>query len=226
MQHTSRHRATQERLPLKHAGGFKICHGTAAWPRLTRHQFKPIFKVARKVLLASKDPVILAQLEAASWEWAAFDSSVPFHHWPNLTPIQKSQALIAWILEQGQQPRTSKCASWRQKRFKPTDVLAAAIAGDLYTTYGQHTLRTPYARAVNIGRSVWFLLHPVYREFEQDNGHGLIRVKKVKLNRMVQIYSRTACQRIEQATTLEYGKEFLSKYGSQIAHQVMSSTYC
>ncbi|MDK2745534.1 MAG: hypothetical protein NDI90_21740 [Nitrospira sp. BO4] len=193
---------------LQRAGGFQICDGGPGFKLVKRRTMQKWRKAVKQVLLSARknDPAIEKMILDCATEWGTY-SCPDYQSWSSLTPLEKQQALFAWIL--------------RQKQRSTVEILVAGIAGDLYTTYGPQALKTPYARAVNIGRSVWFRLRQEYRTYEHDSGHGSTRIKHICITRKVRIRSRNACQRIEVNLVKHGMKEFVKRYGDAIASRLL-----
>lgn len=193
---------------IQPAGGFVIADGGPGFKlvrcRALQRYRKPIKKFLISKRARKKDPRIEKMLLDLSAEIATYDCP-PFHHWPNLTPIEKQQALFKWIIKQG--------------RYAVVDLIAAGLAGDFYTTYGPQTLKSPYARAVNIGRAVWYLLKREYKDFAHDNGHGQITTRKIWINKKVRMRSRYAAQRIE-ACIKKHAGFILEEYGQELWNRI------
>ncbi|MBX3301582.1 MAG: hypothetical protein KF693_05140 [Nitrospira sp.] len=202
-----------QRKRLKPAGGFQICDGGPGFKLVKRRTMQKWRKAVKEVMLNKRgrvrkhDPAIEQMLLDCATEWATY-ACPAYQSWPSLTPLQKQQALFAWIL--------------RQKRRTALDILVAGIAGDLYTTYGPQPLKTPYARAVNVGRSVWFLLRAEFKDYTHDDGHGSITVQRVCITKKVRLRSRNAAQRIERAIR-KHAAWFIERYGYAIASELVPS---
>lgn len=203
------------RLTPQHAGNYRICSGSPAYPNLTVPQRKPWITAVRRHLrrrIKANDPLVLAMLRESASEWATFEAT-PFHHFGTQRPIGKAQALIAHLLKQG---RT------------PLDILSVAIATILISEHGNipRPPKLPYFRAIQVGLAVRWLIKPVFKYYDrEDQRTGLIVTTKVNVSAPVRMRSRNACQRLE-IIIRKHSSEFLSKYGGQIAHQVVSSISC
>ncbi|MDK2742109.1 MAG: hypothetical protein NDI90_04285 [Nitrospira sp. BO4] len=139
---------------------------------------------------------------AAEWETYACPE---YQAWPSLTPLEKQQALFAWIL--------------RQKGRKALDILVAGIAGHLHFVFTPQKRRDSYARAVTVGRSIWFLLRQEYRTYERDSGHGSITLQHVCITKKVRLRSRNAAQRIEAAIRKQAGW-FMEEYHGRLVEEL------
>ncbi|MDK2744307.1 MAG: hypothetical protein NDI90_15475 [Nitrospira sp. BO4] len=208
------------KLRLRRAGGFPICDGSKQYPALRRRWIKPWRKTVSKFIaerVKAGDESVMKMIQDLTCEIQTYEQR-NFNEWANLTPLSKQQALFRWILDQ---------AKWKKHyRFTAADILAAGIAGDVWTTYGpEPQLRTPYARAANIGHSVRFLLATEWRDYERDNGHGMVTLLRINLTKKVRMRSRNACQRIEAAIKKHAGW-FIQKYGNEISQRIQRSQLC
>jgi len=198
---------TYRKPPLRYAGGFRVTDGGYDFHLVRRRTIQKWRKAVKQVLLSAKkkDPAIEKMILDCATEWATY-ACPGYQSWPSLTPLEKQQALFAWIL--------------RQKKRSALDILVAGIAGDLYSTYCPQSRNDSYARAVNIGRSVWILLRPVYRTYHHDSGHGTTRIEHICITKKIRMRSRNAAQRIERAIKKHAGG-FIEEYGYAIASRLL-----
>lgn len=197
-----------QKKTLKPAGGFQICDGGPGFKHAKRRTIQKWRKTVRTVLLnktvRKRDRAIEKMILECETEWATY-ACAEYQSWSSLTPLLKQQALFGWIL--------------RQKRRKAIDILASGIAGDLYTTYGPQALKSPYARAVNVARFIYFLFRFEYRDYIHDNGHGTTTTEHVCITKNVRLRSRNACQRIEAAIRKQAGW-FMEEYHGRLVEEL------
>lgn len=195
---------------LRRAGGWNVVDGGYDFRLVRRRTIQKWRTAVKKVLLNNSrrknDPAIEKMVLDCATEWATY-ACPDYQAWPSLTPLEKQQALFAWIL--------------RQKKRSAIDVLVAGIAGALYHEFNPQSRHDDYARAVNIGRSVWILLRPVYRTYHHDSGHGTIRIEHLCITKKIRMRSRYAAQRIEQAIKKHAGW-FIKKYGHEVVCNVLN----
>lgn len=201
---------------LRSAGGFSVCDGGPGFYLVKRNTIGPWRKAVKQLLLNKQvrknDSSIEKMILDAATEWSTYERPT-YNQWTQLTPEGKQQALFAWILYQ-------RTKTWK-RQHKAIDILAAGIAGDLYTTYCPQQRNDSYARAANIGRSVWILLRREWRTYEQDSSYGTTRLQHVWINRNVRLRSRYAAQRVEAAVK-KYADVFIEKYGATVASKVLN----
>lgn len=207
---------------LRPAGGYVICAGCREFPNLSRQELRPWRKAVRSFILRKVkqgDADVIAMIREAECYWLTFECK-PFNHWAALSPVQKSEMLIAHILRQGREKPPSKGNPWVRRRYTALDILVNSIAADLWVTYGPSKLKSPYYRAVSIGRSVWFLLRAEFREYTREHNDGTTSVQRICITKKVRMRSRYACQRVEAALVKQGLRLFVEKYGYQIALKV------
>lgn len=175
---------------LQRAGGFNACDGhpvlfRRAWPT----QLRPWRIAVKKLLtqLQQTDPRIDEMVTSATTEWLTYEQPA-YSQWTSLTPLQKQQALFAWIFNQ----KTPTGKSW-----SVLEILSAGLAGLLWWEHHVQPRHDAYTRAVDCARAVRFLLRTERRYYESDDGHGMVRKREVWINQHVQIRSRNAAQKIE-----------------------------
>lgn len=210
-----------QRPKLRPAGGYVIGDGCREFPNLQRRDLKPWRKAVQSLILhkvKQGDPEVIAMIREAECEWLTYQCK-PFHHWTNCTPLQKSQTLIAWILEQGREKKSGY--GWSRRRHTALDILINGIAADLWVTYGSSKLKSPYYRAVSVGRSVRFLLRAVFKEYTREDRYGFTTIERLCITRKVRLRSRYACQRLE-TNIRRHAEWFIRKSGSEIASTVLS----
>jgi hypothetical protein len=209
-----------QRPRLRPAGGYQIGDGCREFPNLQRRELTPWRKAVRSVILRKVkqgDAEVIAMIREAECEWLTYECQ-PFHHWSNCTPLGKSQTLIAWILKQGREKKSGY--GWSRRRHTALDILINGIAADLWVTYGPSKLKSPYYRAVSVGRSVWFLLRAVFKEYTREDRYGLITIERRCITKKVRLRSRYACQRLEAAIR-KHAEWFIDKYGYTIASRLL-----
>lgn len=188
---------TTQRKRLKPAGGYPIVDGCAEFPNVERRDLRSWRNAVRRFIVRKVkqgDAEVIAMIREAECEWLTFECQ-PFHHWTNCTPLGKAQTLIAWILRQGREKKSGY--GWNRRRHTTLDILVNGIAADLWVTHGPSKLKSPYYRAVQIGRAVRFLLLAEFREYEQDHTNGLVTLSRIKITQKIRMRSRNACQRLE-----------------------------
>jgi hypothetical protein len=208
--------SSPERKPkLHHAGGFRITGGhPTLFPLIRRYRARYLRRLIKnhiKSLVKAGDAATIQMLSDFQSEILTYPR-YEYASWTDLTPLEKQQALFTWIIAQAQRKQNHK--------YSHLDILAAGLAGLVHNSHRpEGQLRTPYARAVDCGRSIWFLLKPEFKEYEHEDGHGNIRVERVEINRRVRLRSRNAAQRME-AAVMKYAGEFLEKYSQDISHEI------
>lgn len=220
--------STLKKQPLRPAGGYVIADGCKATPNLKYRERKPWLKAVRSFLkrkVKAGDAEVIRMLTDAESEWLTFEAK-PFHHWPTLTPTQKVQMLLAHILRQGREPKPTQSFvwghGWERRRITTLDILAVGIAADLQVTYGNVPLRSPYYRAVQIGRAVRHLLNPEVRTYErEDMRTGEIVKTRVRLTKPVRVRSRAFCQRLER-NLKSHAAWFIERCGAGLAVKVLT----
>lgn len=202
---------------LRSAGGFSVCDGGPGFYLVKRNTIGPWRKAVKQLLLNKQvrknDPRIERMLTDAATEWSTYERPA-YNQWTQLTPEGKQQALFAWILYQ-------RTKTWK-RQHKPIDILAAGIAGDLYSTYCPQQRNDSYARAANIGRSVWILLRREWRTYEHNSNYGSTRLQHVWINENVRLRSRYAAQRIEAAIRKHAGW-FMEEYHGRLAMELQKA---
>ncbi len=197
---------------LRPAGGFQISQGhPTQFPLIRRARARYLRRLIKQFILSkvkAKDKAtiqMLSDFQAEILTYPRYD----YASWTDLTPLEKQQALFSWIIDQASRMRGHK--------YSHLDVLVAGLAGLMHNSLRpEHQLHTPYARAVDCGRSIWFLLKPEFKDYEHEDGHGNTRVERVEINRRVRLRSRNAAQRME-ACVMRYAGEFLEKYSQDFA---------
>jgi len=171
--------------------------------QLFSHGAKP----SRQSLSATRPQPLL---NTAQLEWNSY-STPDYQSWTSLTPLLKSQSLIGWILKQ----ETPK----RKEKWSVIDILAAGIAGDLHFKLKPQARHDSYAHAVSVALPVYYLLRKEFRTYEHDNGHGVITLKRVWINKKVRLRSRYAAQRIH-AEIMRHAGEFMEKYEGELVKEL------
>lgn len=196
---------------LHYAGGFNIVGGhPTLFPFMKRGKASYVRahvkqRITQLVQAGDQETILmLSEFEAEILTYSRYEYS----QWTSLKPLEKQQALTTWIIAQGKRKR--------QFKYSHVDILAAGVAGLLYNSLRpEGQLKTPYARAVDCARAVFYLFRPERRTYEHDNGHGLVTRRSVWINKKVQLRSRFAAQRIEK-TTLRYAGQFMERYAAEI----------
>ncbi len=197
------------------AGAWNVVDGGYDFRLFKRRQIQRYRNSVQHVLNSARthDPRIAEMLTEAACEWNAYDASVPFHHWPSLTPLEKSQALIAWILKQKK----------RTKYKTAEDVLVAGIAGSIHWKVNVQKRHDNYSRAVSCARSVWIILAPIWKTYDRHSGqqHGITQVQRLCITKKVRMRSRYCCQRVE-ADIMAHAGWFLDEYEAEIMNRITS----
>lgn len=198
-----------QKSTLRPAGGFQITEGGPSFSLVKRRIMQKWRTVVKKVILNKRakkrrDLRVEHMLFACALEWNTY-ACPDYQAWPSLTPLEKQQALFAWIL--------------RQKGKSAVDIIASGIAGDLYNTLKPQPRHDAYAHAVSVARPIWFLLRREWRTYEHDNGHGVVTTKKVWINKKVRLRSRNACQRIEAAIRV-HCNWFMREYHEKLVKEL------
>lgn len=208
------------------AGGYRIAEGCRRYPNFRPGQRRPWFhavkRLMKKKLKTGDQDTQLMLMDAAS-EFLTFEAT-PMHHHRG-TPLSKAQSLIANILKQGQAPVDPSQKAWRRSRYTTLDILSAAMAADLMVYHLDKTpLRTPYYRAVQIGKALRGLLRTEVKVYEQESMRFPGRVVKTVVKHRPRLRSRYACQRLQQLTEKHYGP-FMERYGAGIASKVLTAQF-
>lgn len=207
-----------------HAGGYQIVQGCARYPNFKNSQRKPWIRATKAFLVR--------QLLAGDWDTCLLVrqahqelgmlSARPMSNRGG-TPLERAQAIIGNIVKQGKAPVIPGSGTWKRRRFTPLDIVIAALATDIMYRHWEGTpLRTPYYRAVQIGKAIHYLLRHEVRVYEVEDGHGGIR--RTVLKQRIGLSSRNVCQRLQQLTEKIYG-EYMAKHGSSIASHVLNATH-
>lgn len=192
--------------PLRYAGGFRVTEGGYDFRLVRRRPMQKWRKAVKQVLVNARkrDPAIEKMILDCAAEWSTY-SCREYQSWPSLTPLEKQQALFAWIL--------------KQKKRSAVDIIASGVAGLLYFELNPQKRHDDYARAVSIARPVWFLLRKEWRTYQHESGHGSITVQRVWINERVKIRSRNAAQKIEAAIRKHAGW-FMEEYHDRLVHEL------
>lgn len=216
---------------LRNAGGWNVVDGGYDYRLVRRGAIQRWRAVVKRILLeqaarrrnnkgtpaatrqrsSSTDQHSVATiLTDAATTWSTY--AVPaYNQWSSLTPLEKQQALFAWVLTQ-----TTKTG----RRHAPVDILASGIAGLLYWEHHVQPRHDDYSRAVDCARPIWFLLRREWKTYERDNGHGTVTRKHVWINKNIRLRSRNACQRIESEIKRVAG-EWLQENRSVVVRELV-----
>jgi len=204
-----------------HAGGYKIVQGCARYPNFKAAQRKPWIRatrafLVRRLLKADWDTYCLVR---QAYQELGSLAARPMSNRRG-TPLERAQAIIGNIVAQGKRPVIPGSGTWKRRRFTPLDIVVTALAVDIMYRHCEGTpLRTPYYRAVQIGKAIHYLLRHEVKVYEVEDGHGGIR--RTVLKQRLGLSSRNVCQRLQQLTESIYG-EYMAQHGSSIASSVLA----
>lgn len=192
---------------LRPAGGFDVAHGHSTQFNLVKRGPVYQWRVSIRSLLQKlrkQDPRIEKMLLDAQCEWSTYDCP-EFNQWATLSPLAKQQALFAWIMRQKGRSGSLK---------NSLDILSAGLAGRLWWEHHVQPRHDDYTRAVDTGRTVYYLLGREWRTYERE-WNGVITRENVHLTKRVTPYSRHFCQRVE-AEVMRHAGWVLEEYREQL----------
>ena len=211
-------RATQRRR----AGQYRIVNGCTRYRNFKAHQRRPWITMTKQFIMAKlkandlETRLLVAEAEQQLGTLYARPMSNR-----RGTPLERAQAIIGNIIKQGKAPVAQEHSTWKRMRATALDIVLTAMATDImYRHWDGTPLRTPYYRAVQIGKAIHFLLRDEVKVYEWEDRHG--RMHQTEMRLKIGLTSRYVCQRLQQITERIYGG-YMMDHGHSIASLVLTS---